>query len=136
MKALTINDAEDMIMAIQDEIRRSEEARYDHRLHAMLLVAQGMSCREVGRILGDAPRTVAHWVNSFEDEGFVGLVDGERLGRTSRLNKDQLTAIKAAVRNDPAEFGLQGLWDGKTLSIFIKQQWDISLRVRQCQRLF
>ena len=65
MKALTITDAEDMIMAIQDEIRRTEEARYDHRLHAMLLVAQGLSCREVGKILGDAPRTVAYWVNRF-----------------------------------------------------------------------
>jgi hypothetical protein len=63
MKALTITDSEDMIMAIQDEIRRTEEARYDHRLHAMLLVAQGQSCREVGKILGDAPRTVAYWVN-------------------------------------------------------------------------
>jgi hypothetical protein len=32
---------------MQGEIRRSEESRYDHRLHGVLLVAQGMSCPEV-----------------------------------------------------------------------------------------
>ncbi|MDR2054805.1 MAG: helix-turn-helix domain containing protein [Desulfovibrio sp.] len=61
-----------MIFALQDEIWRNDEARYDHRLHALLLVAQGMSCRQVARLLGDAPRTIAYWVNRFEDEGFAG----------------------------------------------------------------
>lgn len=55
----------DTIMDLQDEIRRNDEGRYDHRLYAMLLVAHGMSCREVGRILGDAPRTVAYWARRY-----------------------------------------------------------------------
>jgi hypothetical protein len=33
MKPLTIPDKEEMILALQDEIRRSDQARYDHRLH-------------------------------------------------------------------------------------------------------
>lgn len=108
MKALTITDAEDMIMAIQDEIRRTEEARYDHLLHAMLLVAQGQSCREVGRILGAAPPD-SRLLGQFENEGVAGLVDGERPGRPRRLTKEQLVAIETALQKDPAEFGLQGL---------------------------
>jgi transposase len=132
----TNTNTEDMIMAIQDEIRRTEEARYDHRLHAMLLVAQGQSCREVGKILGDAPRTVAYWANKFEKEGFAGLVGGERPGRPRRLTKEQLATIETALRKDPGELGLQGLWDGKALSCFIQERWGISLGVRQCQRLF
>lgn len=39
---------------------RPKDARYDQRLHAILLVAQGQSCREVGKILGDTPWTVAY----------------------------------------------------------------------------
>ena len=46
MKALMISDREEMILALQDEIRRSPDARYDHRLHGVLLVADGMSCRQ------------------------------------------------------------------------------------------
>jgi Transposase and inactivated derivatives len=136
MKTLVLHDAEDMIFALQDEIRRNDEARYDHRLHALLLVTQGMSCRQVARLLGDAPRTVAYWVNRFEREGFAGLVDAERPGRPSRLNNDELKELESVLRGEPREHGFQGLWDGKTLSAFIEQRWGISLGVRQCQRLF
>ena len=58
MKPLTISDREEMVFALQDEIRRSPDSRYDHRLHGVLLVAQGMSCRKVAEALGDSPRTV------------------------------------------------------------------------------
>ncbi|NLH73993.1 MAG: helix-turn-helix domain-containing protein, partial [Verrucomicrobia bacterium] len=60
MKPLTISNREDMILAIQDEIRRSQDARYDHRLHAVLLVAQGLTCPQVAELLGDAPRAVEY----------------------------------------------------------------------------
>jgi transposase len=136
MKPLTITDAEDVIFAIQDEIRRSEESRYDHRLHAILLVAQGMSCNKVAQILGDASRTVAYWGRRFEEEGFAGLVDGERPGRPRRLSEEQLVEVATALRKVPSDLGFSGIWDGKNLSSFINRQWSISLGVRQCQRLF
>ena len=90
MKPLTIKDAETVILGLQDEIRRSGEARYDHRLHGVLLVAQGLSCPQVAHLLGDAPRTVEYWVQRFEKEGLSGLVEGERLGRPTRLSEAQL----------------------------------------------
>lgn len=137
MKKLTIPDAETVILGLQEEIRRSSEARYDHRLHGILLVAQGMSCGQVAHLLGDAPRTVAYWARRFDEEGLAGLVDGERPGRPRRLNEDQIAQIDTALRKTPREFGLTGnLWDGKTLAAFIHQQWAVALGVRQCQRLF
>ena len=62
MRRASISDADSVILILQDEIRRSYEARYDHRLHAILLVAQGMSCRQVSNLLGDSPRAIAYWV--------------------------------------------------------------------------
>ena len=73
MEKLKISDAESVIFALQDEIRRSEDSRYDHRLHAILLVAQGMSGRDVARVLGDSPRTVAYWVRRFEEKVFASF---------------------------------------------------------------
>jgi len=96
MKPLTISDTENMIMAIQDEIRRNDTSRYDHRLHGVLLVAHGLSCPQVGNLLGDSPRTVVNWVQRFETHGLVGLSEGERLGRPRRLNEEQLARIEAA----------------------------------------
>jgi transposase len=137
MKALTISDAETMVLALQDEIRRSQEARYDHRLHAVLLVAQGVTCPEAAALLGDSPRSVQYWVRRFEDEGFAGLADADRPGRPKKLNKQQLEEISQALRKSPRNFGLgTNTWDGKTLSAFIQQHYKISLGVRQCQRLF
>ena len=137
MKKLSISDAEIMVLALQDEIRRSDEARYDHRLHAILLVAQGMSCGEAAELLGDSTRTVQYWVRRFEEEGLTGLADADKPGRPGRLTAEQLDRISLVLRDLPRKAGISAnLWDGKTLSAFILKEWNIGLGVRQCQRLF
>jgi len=137
MRRLTIFEPEPIILGLQDEIRRSSESRYDHRLHGVLLVAQGMSCPEVARLLGDAPRTVEYWIRRFEEHGLAGLAEGERTGRPTRLNDEQLVRIGLALRKPPSAAGLSGnLWDGKTLSSYIAQSFGVELGVRQSQRLF
>jgi transposase len=137
MKKAKISDAQTAVLILQDEIRRSYEARYDHRLHAILMVAQSMSCRQVARLLGDSPRTVAYWVKRFETEGLSGLADADRPGRPSKLDQGQIQVIETALRSHPSQYGLAGnLWDGKLLSHFIDRQFGIQLGVRQCQRLF
>ena len=137
MKASKITDHENVIFILQDEIRRTYEARYDHRLHAILLVAQGMSSRQAAQFLGDSPRTVAYWVQRFETEGLAGLADADRPGRLPRLDQNQIYQIEQALRKSPLEVGLSvNLWDGKALSAYIKQEFAIQLGVRQCQRLF
>ena len=137
MKKATISDAETVIHILQDEIRRSYEARYYHRLHATLLVAQGLSCRNVSELLGDSPRSVAYWVNRFESEGLAGLVDADRPGRPRRLDEQQIDKIQEALRLSPADYGFTAnIWDGKLLSHYISQQFGTSIGVRQCQRLF
>ncbi len=137
MRPLTISDAPTVVLALQEEIRRSEESRYDHRLHGLLLVAQGMSCRKAASLLGDAPRTVEYWVRSFEREGLTGLQEGVRSGRPRRLTDDQLQLVGEVLRRPPEEAGLSAnLWDGKTLASFLRQRFGVSLGVRQCQRIF
>ena len=137
MKALTISDREEMILALQDEIRRSPDARYDHRLHGVLLVAEGMSCRKTAETLGDSPGTVVNWVRRFEQTGFGGLYDQEGRGRRGRLGREQMRQVETALRKSPAHYGLPAqLWDGPLLSNFLSKQFGVTLRVRQCQRLF
>ena len=136
MRPLLISGATS-VLSLQQEIQRSEESRYDHRLHGVLLVAQGMTCPEVARLLGDAPRSVEYWVHHFENQGLAGLTEGDRCGRPSRLNEKQLQEINRVLRERPSEAGMRvNLWDGKTLSAWIEKTYDIDLGVRQCQRLF
>lgn len=137
MRPLTISNAPKIILGLQDEIRRSEESRYDHRLHGVLMVAQGMTCPAVSQMLGDSPRTVEYWVRRFEGQGLAGLVEGERSGRPRRLNDKQLEEISSALRHPPESVGITGgLWDGKGLAAFIKGRYKVALGVRQCQYMF
>lgn len=137
MKPLTVADSETIILGLQDEIRRSEESRYDHRLHGLLLVAHGMTCPEVAALFGDAPRTVEYWIRGFEKRGLAALREGDRSGRPGRLSEKHLRGIHAALRRMPREIGLGGnVWDGKTLAAWIERRYGIALGVRQCQRLF
>jgi transposase len=137
VRPLSIADSATIVLGLQDEIRRSDESRYDHRLHGVLLVAQGLTCPEAATLLGDAPRTVEYWVHTFEEMGLAGLLEGDRSGRPRRLNEKQIQGVNAVLRQMPSEAGLRGnLWDGKTLARWIERQYGIDLGVRQCQRLF
>src|SRR4029077_72815 len=87
MKALQVANAQTMKIALQQEINRSDESRYDHRLHGVLLVCQGLSCYEVAELLGEHPTTLERWVHRFESRGFSGLREGQREGRPRRVDE-------------------------------------------------
>lgn len=137
MRKLEIKDADIMRIAVQQEIVRSEESRYDHRLHGILLVCSGLSCYEVSELFGHSPRTVQYWVQRFEKSGFAGLEDTPRPGRPGALDEAKLETIGAHLRQLPREFGYtQSLWDGKLLSHHLAHSFSVHLGTRQCQRLF
>jgi transposase len=135
MRSLTINNAENVIELLQDEIRRSEESRYNHRLHAVLLVSKGLTPPEVADWLGDSVRAVELWVHRFQEKSLAGLREGQRTGRPSRIDKDQLARALLAVRSSPAEVGLSAdRWDAKTLSAYLRSL-GVNLMPRQCRNL-
>src|SRR5437016_12582240 len=98
MKPLTVADSETIILALQDEIRRSEESRYDHRLHGLLLVAHGRTCPEVAALLGDAPRTVEYSISGFGETGSAALGEGDRSEVPRRLRAHRMRGFSVALR--------------------------------------
>jgi transposase len=137
MQKLKISETEIMRLAVQQEIARSEESRYDHRLHGILLVSHGISCPQVAEWLGQDPRTVQRWVNRFETKGFAGLQEGERLGRPSKICEAKWEMLESELRRNPREFGYtQNLWDGRLLAHHLSKTHEINLGTRQCQRIF
>jgi transposase len=137
MQILEIKNADIMKVSIQQEIARSEDSRYDHRLHGVLLVCQGFSCPEVSNILGDSPRIIEYWVKDFNEKGFEGLREEKRSGRPSVIDGTILSNIDSDLKQNPTSFGYtENLWDGKMLSHHLKEKYDIKLGIRQCQRLF
>lgn len=58
---------------LEREIRRSEELRYAHRLHAVVLKGNGLTYLQVSESIGESVRTVKHWVRAYVDPGVGGL---------------------------------------------------------------
>jgi transposase len=78
VRRTSIPDAEVFKAAIQDEISRTPEGRYFHRLHAVLHVLDGASSSDTARLYGDSPRAVEYWVQRLTSKGLSGLLDGIR----------------------------------------------------------
>jgi transposase len=137
MEKLIFEEPEVVKVMLQQEIARSLESRYDHRLHGLLFLCRGMSTYEVGGLLGHSPRTIQYWFHRFQEEGLAGLIDAEGRGRHSSLTAHQQKLIGADLRRAPTDFGYtQGQWDGILLSHHINRELGLEVGVRQCQRLF
>ena len=137
MRKLEVQDADIIKIAVQQEIERSEESRYDHRLHAILMICSGGSCNQVAELFGHSPRTVQYWLHRFEEKGFAGLHDTERPGRPIELDQKQRQTVGTDLRQSPRNLGYaQSLWDGRLLSHHLSKEYRVALGIRQCQRLF
>lgn len=116
--------------------RKSAEARFLHRLHCVLLVAEGRSAQEVAQWHGVDPSSVARWVRRFNEHGLDGLREGRRAGRPGRLDSEQLKALSADLKKHPRAFRyVQATWNGFLLAAHLENRYGIRLSVRQCQRL-
>ena len=136
MKALRIADAEAARISVQQEIGRSVESRYDHRLHGVLLVCQGHPCAAVAAWLGEHPATVQRWVHRFAAGGCGALREGPRAGRPGRLALADWAKAAQDLRTPPRALGYdQDTWDGPLLARHLRQHYGVSLGLRQCQRL-
>ena len=136
MKALQIVRAEASNIAVRQEIGRSAESRYDHRLHGLLLVSQGCSCATVAAWLGEHPATVQRWVHRFAAGGGAALRDGPRSGRPRRLAAPAWTKAAQDLQASPRALGYEAeAWDSGLLARRLRQVYGVSLGLRQCQRI-
>lgn len=137
MRKLQIEDTGALRIAIQEEIERSEDSRYYHRLHGLLLLAAGHSCRQVAGVFGEDDTTVQRWVRRFEERGLRGLREGKKSGRPPSLSVELWRRLQADLDKSPQELGLEtALWDGPSLSKHLRCRYGVELGVRQCQRIF
>ena len=137
MRPIKINDADKVKTIIQSEIQQTDEARYQHRLHCILLLCNGKTCAEVSALFGDGLRTIQYWAKKFNEDGIDGMHDSARPGRRARLTDDDKEILKENLQRSPHEFGYtQNLWDGKLLSHHIKKRFNVDFKIRRCQVLF
>jgi hypothetical protein len=65
MKRIIIPNAETYLTAIQDEIPRTRDKRYFHRLEVVRYVLQGHSPYEAAQVFNHSPRSIYNWMHVF-----------------------------------------------------------------------
>lgn len=140
MQKLKIQNSESVEAQIHQYLRNSDEAKFIHRLHGILLLLNNdeNNCANIASLFKNSPRSLSNWVHSVNNSGTIEVLrDKVRTGRNGRLQSEQLNQIKDVLQKHPSEVALNAnIWDGKTLSFFIQREYAVTLQVRQCQRLF
>ena len=136
VKRLVVSDTKETLAGIRRELNRSEESRYVHRLHGILLACNGLSCYDIAKVLGHSARTIEQWLHSFDRKGFEGLHEQPGRGRPGRVDPEVERPVEQDIQKDPRTFGHQReTWDGNMLSRHLHERYGITIGVRQCQRL-
>lgn len=107
-----------------------------HRLHCVLLVAEGRSVDEVANWFGVGRRTVQRWVHEAYLHGIDGLTAHRHDGRPPSLTLERTTAICRDLMSSPGAFGYPGArWTGKRLALHLDRCFGMVVSVRTCQRI-
>ena len=113
----------------------SDESRYHFRVFAVNMVLSGFPASKIGEMAGVSKMAVSGWVKTADEQGFEALRSKSHSGRPCRLTDSQKAEIDKVLQEDPSDHGFK-VWDGPSLSSYIKDTFHIDMCVRQCQRLF
>lgn len=140
MQKLAVQNKEQIRNSIHAYLQSNQEARYIHRLHALLLLidSQHNNCTNIGKLFNNSPRSLANWVHKVNQAGDIEVLrDKQKPGRKSRLTAQQIEKVSQATQHSPIKAGINAKkWNGEVLSNYVKREFGIVLKVRQCQRLF
>jgi len=140
MNALEFNDADVALSVLRQEIAAHPAPRYQHRLYAMICLAMGMSCQDVGNAFGEDRGTVQRWMKRYLDDGLDGLRDRKPTGRPSTLSDKDRERLKKDLNSSPSKFGFgnrhrPGRWNPDRLVIHLAKHYGVGLSSRQCRRI-
>ncbi len=129
-----INNREELLTQGRSIVSESADNKFVHRVSMVNLMLSGFSAKELAKYCGESERTLQSWLKKVDEQGWETLISKKQTGRPSRLSNQQVEEIRIAVQANPEQSGYN-VWDGPTLSDYIKNQYGIEYGVRASQYL-
>ena len=130
------SDKEQLLAEGKMIVNSTDDSKFQHKVELVNLVLGGMNPSELCEYVSESKNTITSWVKIVDEKGFDALYTKKQSGRPSKLSSEKLSEIKDVLEeDDPKKYGYK-VWDGLSLSSYIKKTYDVDLCVRQCQRLF
>lgn len=125
----------DVLMAdVQSQLEQAKDPKTQKRLYAVKLTLSGMDSVKVGKLLGMGGSTVRDCARKADSEGAASLQYRHTGGPKPRLTDEQKESVRQAVLLPATDYGYD-VWEGKTISSYITETFNVILSVRSCQRL-
>ncbi len=100
--------------------------RVAKRIHAVLLNHDKFSSGDIARALKVSRSGVSEWLKIYEEQGFDGLMEGERSGRPGRLDELQKIPLCDIIDSGPIAFGYSsGIWTSKRIAAAIAEEFGV-----------
>ena len=129
------NDPKKLLEIGQSIVSSSSETKFLQRVVIVnLMLSSGLSARQFSKLFGIPYRTLSLWISKVDEQGFEALRAIKQDGRPRRLQDSQIAEICETIKKAPTGFGYK-VWDGPSLSDFIRTKYNVTLGIRQCQRL-
>lgn len=136
MKVRKIENKEAIILEIRNALTSCEDAKFYHRLDLVMLSINGIPIKEIESLYNEPAKTISTWTKKVIENGVDSLKSGDHPGRPPRLTAEQMKQIDADLQKNPEDFGYDyNNWDGIILSSHLQDHYNVSLQVRQCQRV-
>ena len=130
-----IQDPQELLEQGKQLVANNSDIKFAHRVSMVNLVLSGMSPKLLAEYSGDGETTIMSWVTKVDEHGWDALVAKKQPGRPSKLSDAQKEELKLVIASDPLKYGYN-VWEGSSLSDYIKNTYDVKLGVRACQKLF
>src|SRR6059058_5558381 len=115
VRVLAVSDRDRSVLERQARAKGSA-ARAVERARIVLLAADGLPGKEIGRLVGCSEPTVVLWRSRYAEQGLAGLDDAPRSGAPPRIPqavRDEILTI--TLTQPPTELGITH-WSSRLLA--------------------
>ncbi len=129
-----INDPKVLLEEGKKIVSESADNKFVHRVSMVNLILNGLSAKNLAPYCGDSERTLQSWVKNVDEYGWDSLIAIKQEGRPRKLTNNQVEEIRTAIKEGAEKAGYV-VWDGPSLSDYIKVKYGVDYGVRSCQLL-
>ena len=115
-----------LLLQLRKEAIKDQEPRVAQRFHAIALSVEGHTTTQIAQSLKVHRSSVPLWIEQWNHQREVGLLEGHRSGRPSGLTRAQQEQLQDILDSGPVAYGLEtGIWTSPVISGVIAEEFDL-----------
>jgi len=124
------------VKELEEKYKIERDGKIKERLHMILLLKDGYSCRKAADICHTSKSNVSFWNVRFQEMGYDGLKDRGGRGAKPELSPEQIASIDKKVSKPyKMENGYTRGWQTKDVYQLIRKESGIKYSLRHVRRI-